>query len=458
MLSDTTYDLIIAGGGPAGLYMALEAARRNLSVCLVEKRGEDRPRQSWCADVEESVFRELGLPRPRGEELAPRPIHCVIIPPGNGDRVPVAPPPVIPLRLDRFMARLAKEARASGARLLFGTQAGALEFRGSKPCVLRVLSTEGERRLAGRIVVDATGIAGDLRKQEGFRGAFAAELPDDAVCSAHRELRMIDAVRIARYCRKRLFETGVVYSQIAYRGGYSVRHLRFDREAETMDILVGLKLSSGTTAREEIDRFTAMEGLEGEILYGGGGLIPIRESLDCLVGDGFMILGDAACQVLPQHGSGVASALLAARLAAETAASAIRRGDLTRASLWPYNARYQRTRGTLMAYYQAVQCITSRLRPSEVRWFLRSGVFQPDDLRRALTARPLDLARGLSTRLGAFLGRPSLALELIGRGIAAYLIFRHYRRFPDPYDPEALSRWIEGKDRLFRLIQRVSIG
>ena len=55
-----------------------------------------------------------------------------------------------------------------------------------------------------------------------------------------------------------------------------------------------------------------------------------------------MVMGDAAFQTKPFSGEGVTSSFTACQIAAEVAAQALGRGDVSRESLWDYNVRYFR--------------------------------------------------------------------------------------------------------------------
>ena len=81
----------------------------------------------------------------------------------------------------------------------------------------------------------------------------------------------------------------------------------------------------------------------GPRVFGGSGAIPLRRTHDRLAGDRVALLGDAACQVFPAHGSGVAAGLLAARLLADTLAAGGPIGD--------YAVAWQRRHGGVSAFF-----------------------------------------------------------------------------------------------------------
>lgn len=79
------------------------------------------------------------------------------------------------------------------------------------------------------------------------------------------------------------------------------------------------------------------------------GGVPVGPPLSRLVASGLMLVGDAARQVDPLTGGGIANAMIAGRLAAEVAAQAIAAGDTSAEALALYEKRWMAGRGRKMA-------------------------------------------------------------------------------------------------------------
>jgi digeranylgeranylglycerophospholipid reductase len=79
------------------------------------------------------------------------------------------------------------------------------------------------------------------------------------------------------------------------------------------------------------------------------GGVPVGPPLPHLVANGLMLVGDAARQVDPLTGGGIANAMMAGRLAAEVAAQAIAAGDTSADALASYEERWLARRGHKMA-------------------------------------------------------------------------------------------------------------
>jgi digeranylgeranylglycerophospholipid reductase len=88
------------------------------------------------------------------------------------------------------------------------------------------------------------------------------------------------------------------------------------------------------------------QGSPVTLVVGG---VPVGPPLPRLVASGLMLIGDAARQVDPLTGGGIANAMMAGRLAAEVAAQAIAAGDTSAEALALYEQRWMANRGRKMA-------------------------------------------------------------------------------------------------------------
>jgi flavin-dependent dehydrogenase len=73
-------------------------------------------------------------------------------------------------------------------------------------------------------------------------------------------------------------------------------------------------------------------------LNGSG--IPVSSRVAEPIGDGVMLVGDAAQLVNPLHGGGIIIAMRAAMIAARVGGEALRAGDVSKARLMPYVEEY----------------------------------------------------------------------------------------------------------------------
>jgi digeranylgeranylglycerophospholipid reductase len=120
-----------------------------------------------------------------------------------------------------------------------------------------------------------------------------------------------------------------------------------------------------------------------EVCSYSGGLIPLV-TLDRIVADNVMLVGDAAGQIKPTSGGGIYTSLVGARHCARVAAEALTRGDVRAAALAPYQTAWEADMGGEMSR----------------GWDLRAAVL---DLSDAELDRLVGILR--SARLGALIAR-----------------------------------------------------
>jgi len=188
----------------------------------------------------------------------------------------------------------------------------------------------------------------------------------------------------------------------------------------------------------------------GKRLYGGKGQIRIAHTLDRLVCNGFMVAGEAANMVIPLHGSGVSSALYSGCLAAKVASGPLRQGSPGTAELWPYAARYHRSRGAVLAGYNALRLTLESLNHQQVTHLLESGFSGPEDMINSMIPRPLSVTpSSLPRRIICLARRPDLARPLLSAGASIIAIQRHYQGYPRTYSHQKVAAWEKKARRLF---------
>jgi len=85
------------------------------------------------------------------------------------------------------------------------------------------------------------------------------------------------------------------------------------------------------------------------LITGGAWFVPTRRPLDCMTGNGIVMVGDSACQVNPIHGGGMGPSMLCGMFAGETIAEALEKEDVTREILWQCNVRCMQSYGAKQA-------------------------------------------------------------------------------------------------------------
>ena len=416
------------------------AAQAGLRVLVLDRSPRARLGHDWCDVVEEGIFAHVGLAPP------PRDMHRPTRTPAfsspsmrtvfGPDAASVGPLPFLYLDRKRWLDGLVEEiARHPNIELRDDVEVtGPLHSNG---CVHGVRARAGgsEEPLEAAWVVDASGAKAVIESQVPYAHPHA---PDPV-----RARDMFVAMKELFPSREVQRPGGVANLMFpGYGGGFGWIMSYWEGIAD-----VGLALPSDRAPghlRAEVERLKTRLGLaRAKPNRRGGGVLPARRSRTRLVGDGYVVVGDAACQVNPSNGGGIASSMRAAHLAAEAIVLASRRGSVRAAAVWSYPSAYLRAQGAEFASLDALRVHFQRFGEAELEEAFARGLLSHRDL----IVPFLDSAipeLGMREALGRGLRgatRPAILVKLLGALAAAHRIKRLYRRVPAEYDLAAIADW-----------------
>ncbi|MCW4010178.1 MAG: NAD(P)/FAD-dependent oxidoreductase [Candidatus Bathyarchaeota archaeon] len=323
-------EAIVVGGGPAGSSFAFELAKRGFGVRVFE----EHPRvgfPSHCAGhLSIRSLRGLGLyPLPEGVVENTFSAANFYSPNGSKFSVTLSSPVTCAVNRARFDQFLAEQAQGAGAVFRLGERVSSLIVEDNHVKGVKVAKGNGaEEQVPARLVVDAEGISSRLLRQAGLQAlmrdglVYAVEAEVDGVCGVEDH-----AVE--------------VYVGSAYADGfYGWLIPRLDGTAK-----VGLAVRRGNpkvflerlfrvhpVASRQLKNAKVTSLVFHAISLGG----PIPRAF----GNGFLAVGDCASQVKPTTGGGVVFGVTCAKIAAEVAAEALRKGDLSAETLGLYQKQF----------------------------------------------------------------------------------------------------------------------
>ncbi len=169
---------------------------------------------------------------------------------------------------------------------------------------------------------------------------------------------------------------------------------------------VGLGIS-GRAARQKsplayLNEFMQERFPEAAMLTSVAGGVPCDKTLDQIVGDGFLLVGDAAHQVNPITGGGIVPALVAGKIAGEIAGLAIAKGDVSAKALQDYPKRWHKAEGKNHQIFYKLKEYIYKLTDDELEDIANVGLSVPLEKRTMLTLFRAALVR-----------KPSLVLDAI---------------------------------------------
>jgi menaquinone-9 beta-reductase len=377
------YEVAIVGAGIAGATCARALGEGGMRVALIEQRPAERAGARWVNGVPLDAFEDARITAPTAEELHGRDAPFVLV--ANDARLSVEPGGLLEVDMRALGARLRDRAMDAGVNLLCNTPVGHVECNGGRIEALHL----ADRLVTANVFVDASGLAAVLRR------AVFPHWPDVAqadLCLAAQEVRHVtDRAGAELFLRDHGVRDGETVSFGAIVGGYSVLNATVRLDRGEVSLLAGA-IAGVASGAQMLRNFCAEHRWIGDRIFGGAGALPVRRPYSRLVASGLALLGDAACQVFPAHGSGIAIGMRAARLLADTI--------LTGRDLWSYAVRFHREHGGLLAAYDIVRRFTQRLSREEAELLFASGLASKRAVAAALlqeVPRPdvLSLLRGL---------------------------------------------------------------
>jgi flavin-dependent dehydrogenase len=444
------HDLIVVGAGCAGCVAAQRTAQQGFRVLVLDRQPMDDLGHTWVNGVERTVFDRLGIAMPSGEETMPSPLSSRLFGPTGAHYIETTSNPTIEVRMSVFAHRLLAGAMEAGAEFREDTPVAHPILE--KERVVGVVTASGEE-IPARVVIDASGWEAVLRHELPESSPVPKEMDDGYMVTAWREQRRFSPDEAAEVPHKLGIPPDVSVNRVGWRGGYSVLMLHWDPRENELDILVGFnQAESKEPAGEFVAKFLKEKGVGGERFYGGGGLIPVRRSLDALVDHGILLAGDSACMVIPAHGSGVASSLIAGDLAARTIARCLREDDASRDNLWEYAAAYQRGRGAMMAYFDVTRGLTDNFDQADMDMLVGS-VMTPGDVEAGLRAEPLGIDLRDALRRLRSLRHPVFTARFAWLASAALTLKKTYEDYPERYEPARLEEWRGRVEKARRRLQ-----
>jgi digeranylgeranylglycerophospholipid reductase len=321
------YDVIIAGGGPAGLSAAGTLASQGHSVVVLEQNHEigSPIRTSGGSFIDEmdalGIPAHLYHPVSRGRFLSPN----------NAVTFEYPIPRLCVLDVRGVFQYLAEQAIAAGAEIRLSTAVLAPVM--DQDVVTGVRTRAGE--LACRLVIDATGYRSVLLKQAGLDPGF------------HRFGAGAEYDLYAPHCDQE--EAVLIVGEQAAPAGYA---WVFPWGRNRVRVGVGvIHPDSRANPEQYLDRLVESADRYGVDLRGAqpvehhAGLIPSERFAKQFAGPGILGVGDAAGHASSLLGEGIRWAICAGRMAGDVAAGALQNGDVSRRALEPFQRAWRKKYG-----------------------------------------------------------------------------------------------------------------
>jgi len=435
------FDVIVVGAGTGGCLAAKTVAEAGLKVCMIDRKNEQDIGDKVCGDaIGKHHFDNIGIAHPSGAELDQKIEGLKVYSPDRETVVNVKGKGIHGYLVNRqlFGQRLVKDAKDAGATLIDSTVVTEPVMKdGYVVGVLaKDLKTGNKLSLSAKVVVDASGHSAVLRKKLPPELGIETEIKNEDVEVCYREIREVkEPIADLGFCK--------IYLDLQrVPGGY---YWIFPKSSTTVNVGLGVVMTEGFPNPKDLynELILSMPLFKGSrALTGGGGLVPTRRPISPMVGNGVIIIGDAACQVNPIHGGGIGSSMMGGVKAAEFIIKALENGDVSREALWPYTGVFMKLYGAKQAGLDIFRMLLQRLTNKEMNYGMRHHLITDDDLLKTSMGEDMKLnITEKTSRLFKGLGSLSLLKKLNATAKIMKEIRALYRNYPS--SPEGLQEWEE---------------
>jgi digeranylgeranylglycerophospholipid reductase len=323
-------DVAVVGGGPAGSWTARFAAQGGASVMVFEKDREIGLPVRCAEGVSARSMNGLIPVRPewvarevKGAKLVAPDGTVVTACPGDSGYV---------LHRKVFDADLAAMAAEAGAVVLTKACVTGLLRENGAVSGIRVEHFGRVHEVAAKIVIGADGVESAVGRWAGLDTRTPPEFI--ASCAQATVAGLDPDPELAEFH----FGSGIA------PGGYA---WVFPKGGRTANVGLGVP-EAACRSRRPIDflkDFLERRCPGASVLTWIAGGVPLCPPPGDITADGLMLVGDAAHQADPLTGGGILNALTAGRLAGETAAECVRRGDVSKRALGAYARAWMKAGG-----------------------------------------------------------------------------------------------------------------
>jgi len=381
------YDVIVVGAGPAGSTAARHAAQGGASVLMLEKDREVGIPVRCAEGVGEKGLRMVVDINPRW--IAKKILAATLYSP-SGIEVKVTSDEIgYVLNRKIFDYDLAQLAADQGAEVLTKAYVFGLLHENGKTTGVKVQHLGAEYDIKADIVIGADGVESRVGRWAGLN--TKTSMRDMETC-AQVTASNIDLPE--DYCH-------FFFASNIAPGGYLWVFPKGDGLAN-VGLGISGEYSRKKSAYDYLQTFLRQRFPKAAVLTTVFGGVPCAPTLEEIVADGLMLVGDAAHQANPVSGGGIVSGMIAGQIAGQIAAEAVRERKPTKKRLHDYVKRWDKAEGRKTKAFYRLKKFVYSMSDEDL-----------DNTARILLDVPEDNRTILSIFKSALVKQPSLILEAI---------------------------------------------
>ena len=349
MIIKDEYDVIVVGAGPAGSSTALTIARRGLNVLIVDRNQELGCPKRCGEGFGDYALNQIGLKR--NEKWVDQYINGALLYAPNGKEIVMDYGKDVGYIIDRkkFDKWLALEACKAGAQIQTKTIVDDIikENDFVKGIHAKFLSEHFDIR--AKVVVAADGAESTIAKKAGMKIPSSPNFFDSGFQYEMAGIDLEDKKKLEFYFGQKIAPGGYIWI--------------FPKGEDRANVGIGISAKNSKTAKAYLDKFikTNRKFERGSIIEVNGGAIPLGGIIPDMVMNGLLVVGDAAHQINPLHGGGLAESIIAGKIAGTVISDAIAKNDVSRRGLSNYNRVWWKERGNKLKNLEKAKTLFEKL-------------------------------------------------------------------------------------------------
>jgi digeranylgeranylglycerophospholipid reductase len=167
--------------------------------------------------------------------------------------------------------------------------------------------------------------------------------------------------------------------------------------------------------------------------------VSVRRQNDCLVANGYILVGDAAWMPKPIDAGGIGPAIIAGTIAGKDAVQAIQQDDVTENGLWIYNKEFVEEYGYKTAGLEVFRRMLQDLTNDQINYGMKHFLSKMDVEKITNGEHPeFNAVDKVSMFMKAVVNR-TLAEHLSHTSKMNEKLVAHYHNYPD--DPREFPQW-----------------
>ncbi|MDA4134398.1 MAG: NAD(P)/FAD-dependent oxidoreductase [Thaumarchaeota archaeon] len=430
----TDYDVIIAGGGMAGLITASAIgfySKKSARILVMDRNPPEeagkKTNNGWtCGDATSMnslrfLEKNIGI-KYESPELE-HPVKGVLVySPDHKTKVRFEGEGFI-LNRKLLPQRQVRDAKSFDVEFKFNLSADRLVAENGYVTGVTGREDDGTPfKATAKIVIDATGSSSVLRKFLPIESYIEKEIDMDDIEATGRYILDFERGKedetffTPDYCLIHLdqFIAPAGYAWVFPKGknrvniglgvsksGLNRRNKKFKLNDNLQSLIDKYVKDNPAIKTWKLSAGPAFEGNSK-----GNWQVPVRRHNDCMVANGFAVVGDAAWLPRPLDAGGIGPSMYAGVILGKVVAHALEAKDYSQESLWGYNVEYMTTHGYQMASFEVLRRYLQTLTNEQINYGMKHFLSEEDvraiserrhpEFNRTQMMNPILLLRALS--------------------------------------------------------------